>query len=134
MMHMCLMTLSLLVRYFIMKLCLVPLPHFYFYKDTPPTKIYPLPLHAALPILGNGNGLNANYAGGMGEGWSDFSSMILTVREDDTGTASNSNWNGTYALATYAVSGVPFNGSADRKSTRLNSSHSPISYAVFCLQ
>ena len=27
-----------------------------------------------------------------------------------------------------------FNGSTDRKSTRLNSSHKPISYAVFCLK
>ncbi|HEV7426996.1 MAG TPA: M36 family metallopeptidase [Thermoanaerobaculia bacterium] len=65
-------------------------------------------------LIGNGNGLNANYAGGMGEGWSDFGAMILTVREDDTGTASDSNWNGAYALATYATSGVPFNGSANQ--------------------
>src|SRR5437773_8329091 len=30
--------------------------------------------------------------------------------------------------------GRPRNGSADRKSTRLNSSHITISYAVFCLK
>src|SRR2546427_1331448 len=30
--------------------------------------------------------------------------------------------------------GVPRLGKADRKSTRLNSSHSQISYAVFCLK
>src|SRR5688572_32083610 len=29
---------------------------------------------------------------------------------------------------------VQFSGSVDRKSTRLNSSHSQISYAVFCLK
>src|SRR2546430_5945487 len=29
---------------------------------------------------------------------------------------------------------APGNGDADRKSTRLNSSHSQISYAVFCLK
>src|SRR2546430_7387042 len=32
------------------------------------------------------------------------------------------------------ISISPFNSSADRKSTRLNSSHSQISYAVFCLK
>ncbi|MEA2338525.1 MAG: large repetitive protein, partial [Thermoanaerobaculia bacterium] len=65
-------------------------------------------------LIGNGNGLNANYAGGMGEGWGDINAMMLTVREADTGTASNSNWNGAYALATYATSGVPFNGAANQ--------------------
>src|SRR5438094_2012373 len=30
--------------------------------------------------------------------------------------------------------GVPLEGSEDRKSTRLNSSHRTISYAVFCLK
>src|SRR3712207_7136697 len=30
--------------------------------------------------------------------------------------------------------GVMFDGSSDRKSTRLNSSHANISYAVFCLK
>jgi hypothetical protein len=58
-------------------------------------------------LIGNGNGLNTNMAGGMGEGWGDFNAMLaLTVREDDTATASNANWNGAYALATYAT-GAP---------------------------
>src|SRR3712207_8183135 len=30
--------------------------------------------------------------------------------------------------------GIPANGEGDRKSTRLNSSHANISYAVFCLK
>src|SRR5947209_16139402 len=34
----------------------------------------------------------------------------------------------------YAVGNAAFGGSADRKSTRLNSSHANISYAVFCLK
>src|SRR5260221_11168020 len=33
-----------------------------------------------------------------------------------------------------AVAGTPSNGRTDRKSTRLNSSHTVISYAVFCLK
>src|SRR2546427_2125485 len=36
-------------------------------------------------------------------------------------------------IATYACSALP-QGYPDRKSTRLNSSHSQISYAVFCLK
>jgi hypothetical protein len=65
-------------------------------------------------LIGNSNGIVNNEAGGMGEGWGDFNAMMLTVREDDTATASNSNWNGAYALATYATSGVPFNGSSNQ--------------------
>src|SRR2546430_8874614 len=36
-------------------------------------------------------------------------------------------------LSTHAASFIPFSAQ-DRKSTRLNSSHSQISYAVFCLK
>src|SRR5262249_32362636 len=41
------------------------------------------------------------------------SMLALTVREDDTSVASNPTWNGAYGLATYATSGVPFNGSTN---------------------
>src|SRR2546422_1493358 len=37
-------------------------------------------------------------------------------------------------LATGAETGLTADGSEDRKSTRLNSSHGYISYAVFCLK
>src|SRR2546427_2978544 len=37
-------------------------------------------------------------------------------------------------LAPGSVSDPPVSGARDRKSTRLNSSHSQISYAVFCLK
>jgi len=56
-------------------------------------------------LVGNANGLNSNLAGGLGEGWGDFTSMLLTVRPDDTTVPSNANWNGVYAMATYATSG-----------------------------
>src|SRR5947209_16218247 len=40
----------------------------------------------------------------------------------------------TMSLALAAVSGMPMQSIVDRKSTRLNSSHANISYAVFCLK
>jgi hypothetical protein len=64
-------------------------------------------------LVGNASGLFTQQSVGMGEGWSDFSSMILTARQDDTSVPSNATWNGVYALATYATSGVPFNGSVN---------------------
>ena len=38
------------------------------------------------------------------------------------------------APANFAYHSQEFGGSLDRKSTRLNSSHKPSSYAVFCLK
>ena len=61
-------------------------------------------------LIGNGSGLATNLSSGLGEGWSDFNAMLLTVRQDDTDVPSNATWNGAYALATYATSGEPFNG------------------------
>src|SRR5256885_12555834 len=40
----------------------------------------------------------------------------------------------TNATTSAAIQAAPTNGQADRKSTRLNSSHLVISYAVFCLK
>ena len=67
-------------------------------------------------LAGGGLGLDSNLpqAGGMGEGWSDMNAMLLTVRDNDTATPSNATYNGTYALATYATSGVPFDASANQ--------------------
>ncbi len=38
----------------------------------------------------------------MGEGWSDFVALLMTVREEDAGQALNDHWQGVYALAPYA--------------------------------
>lgn len=65
-------------------------------------------------LVGNGTGLGTQQSAGMGEGWSDVSSMLLTVRENDTQVASNAAFNGVYSLAGYATSGVPFDGSANQ--------------------
>src|SRR5256885_9671298 len=63
-------------------------------------------------------------------------SFIFGLPSDDPGT-----FDATVALAeranlTFAqfVLLTPFPGTVDRKSTRLNSSHLVISYAVFCLK
>lgn len=53
-------------------------------------------------LIGNGNGLGTNQAGGLGEGWGDFSALIMTVRPGDDLVASNPDFGGVYALAAYA--------------------------------
>src|SRR5438874_9030866 len=84
---------------------MVPCPLYFFFKDTAPTEIYTLSLHDALPIWPAGAAIPVGRAGP--DAWS--------VRRA-TGFAA-------------AWTAVP-----DRKSTRLNSSHVEISYAVFCLK
>src|SRR2546427_8896115 len=81
---------------------------FFFFNDTATTAIYTLSLHDALPIL---------YAAEAAGVWS-FSNM----------------GGPTEGLRLNATPRPQRLGSQDRKSTRLNSSHSQISYAVFCLK
>ncbi|HEX8615973.1 MAG TPA: M36 family metallopeptidase, partial [Thermoanaerobaculia bacterium] len=61
-------------------------------------------------LVGNAVGLSNQQGGAMGEGWGDFNAMMLTVRPEDTLTPSNATYGGAYAIATYATSGVPYNG------------------------
>ncbi|MBX3261401.1 MAG: M36 family metallopeptidase [Labilithrix sp.] len=51
-------------------------------------------------LVGNGMGLRTNQAGGLGEGWGDFTALLLMARADDPG-----NFGGTYANGSYATSG-----------------------------
>lgn len=55
-------------------------------------------------LIGNASGLITNQSRGMGEGWGDFSALLLTVRPEDAAVASNTNWAGTYALASHVLS------------------------------
>src|SRR2546430_16197994 len=82
---------------------------FFFFNDTATTEIYTLSLHDALPILQLGA---AHLAPGDAL---DLIDRRAVHREGP--------------LDAHAVADL-----ADRKSTRLNSSHSQISYAVFCLK
>src|SRR2546430_13469135 len=81
---------------------------FFFFNDTATTEIYTLSLHDALPIYGSRNGPPLG-------------------RSQLRRRGSNSQREGVQNRRRLAV-GI------DRKSTRLNSSHSQISYAVFCLK
>src|SRR2546430_10958445 len=77
---------------------------FFFFNDTATTEIYTLSLHDALPIS------HCGWKGGR----------------------QMSSW---VAYACVGAGGMGGDdATADRKSTRLNSSHSQISYAVFCLK
>src|SRR2546430_15126228 len=81
---------------------------FFFFNDTATTEIYTLSLHDALPIclydLGCGDLHRRVHVAALAH-------PFIVVN-----------------LAEVAHAGI------DRKSTRLNSSHSQISYAVFCLK
>src|SRR3712207_9427505 len=95
---------------------------FFFFNDTATTEIYTLSLHDALPILATtmrgrrplvlaAGGERVRWLAAMEPRWA----WAAGAREDleaawETGTRE------------------------DRKSTRLNSSHANISYAVFCLK
>src|SRR5688572_32117838 len=87
----------------------------FFFNDTATTEIYTLSLHDALPILAGRNQIEGGVVWGIG-----MALMEHTSYDPRYGAPVNSN---------YADYMVP-----DRKSTRLNSSHSQISYAVFCLK
>src|SRR5437899_12473927 len=78
---------------------------FFFFHDSATTEIYTLSLHDALPIWVGAR---------QGRGGQPMRSVRIRI------------------LATLLV--LEPNASVDRKSTRLNSSHLGISYAVFCLK
>src|SRR5207248_11386156 len=84
-----------------------------FYIDTPTTDIYTLSLHDALPIS------------------SATKKTDVGVYDTVVAAAGGQFKGGTDLVFNLKNHGV---GVGDRKSTRLNSSHRTISYAVFCLK
>src|SRR2546430_11118427 len=84
------------------------MPLFFFFNDTATTEIYTLSLHDALPIyLAQVPAAASALVDGVLDGHETRPRKVRIVAPVDV---------------------------LDRKSTRLNSSHSQISYAVFCLK
>src|SRR2546427_9083961 len=93
----------------------------FFFNDTATTEIYTLSLHDALPI--------SRPAGGH---------ALRRVRRPAVAPHRNPGLRGAAPGPAGPRDGLALHLHAqhgqDRKSTRLNSSHSQISYAVFCLK
>src|SRR3712207_8280099 len=91
---------------------------FFFFNDTATTEIYTLSLHDALPICRRARGGLAPDGVAGGE------------RPPERGPAHPRT-----GRTGHRGAGLPAqHRRSDRKSTRLNSSHANISYAVFCLK
>src|SRR5687768_18201130 len=101
--------------------------YFFFFNDTATTEIYTLSLHDALPIYARGvarGELLLEVANGLLPTQHLAAPVRLLPAEDEA----------AYGRAEPAAEDVVEPVEADRKSTRLNSSHGYISYAVFCLK
>src|SRR5207302_11146558 len=84
---------------------------FFFFNHTPPTDTYTLSLHDALPICPPG--YRPQFGLGLAHRLRVADAILHAIEGGD---------------------GRPATHRQDRKSTRLNSSHVKISYAVFCLK
>src|SRR3712207_7083765 len=91
---------------------------FFFFNDTATTEIYTLSLHDALPICEQAMFRSQE---GAEDSADDGARAIVERNVTDRDVVIGIAAGGT----------TPF---VDRKSTRLNSSHANISYAVFCLK
>ncbi len=57
-------------------------------------------------LVHDSGGLLTQQAGALGEGWSDFVSLLLAAREEDALEAANAGWAGTYTVAGWVSSGL----------------------------
>src|SRR3712207_7863041 len=95
----------------------------FFFNDTATTEIYTLSLHDALPISHAGS--RAVHHSSRPPG----ASVVVGCSEIVHSVDSPSGRSNSDRLVTLRAPAM-----SDRKSTRLNSSHANISYAVFCLK
>src|SRR5260221_5093822 len=101
---------------------------FFFFNDTATTEIYPLSLHDALPIYRT---LGRFHLIGLPPAPRGIPQVEVTFDIDANGILNVS----AKDMATSKEQKITISGTGtDRKSTRLNSSHTVISYAVFCLK
>jgi len=59
--------------------------------------------HVSNRLVGNATGLSSTQGGGMGEGWSDFDALLLTVRPEDALVTGNDKFQGAYPLSLYVT-------------------------------
>src|SRR5204862_6648666 len=97
---------------------------FFFFHDPPTTEIYTLSLHDALPISRCGD--RPGGIDGQAHARADDRDVHLGAR-DEAQVRITRAWRARRQQEGH-------DDLADRKSTRLNSSHVEISYAVFCLK
>src|SRR3712207_8096366 len=97
----------------------------FFFNDTATTEIYTLSLHDALPISAARRALPQE----------PFVAALVQLRLDLLHRLqTHSHHDEHRGPAEREVLVLPLLRDGDRKSTRLNSSHANISYAVFCLK
>src|SRR3712207_9284681 len=92
----------------------------FFFNDTATTEIYTLSLHDALPICGRPS--RGQHHGQQADREHPALRDVPVAVEPHGGGGHGGRAGGAHPHA------------VDRKSTRLNSSHANISYAVFCLK
>src|SRR2546430_4577540 len=110
------------------------LPFFFFFIDPAPTEIYTLPLHAALPISTvppstSNTPTHADAPVPPLDARPMFMVSALILANPPVRLSSPRR-----LVVPVLPMPSPISRTEDRKSTRLNSSHSQISYAVFCLK
>src|SRR5206468_12557214 len=105
---------------------------FFFFVDTPTTVIYTLSLHRSSDLL-----LSRGFAALAGEADDLRPALDKAVVGERLGWTLLALAQRVKAVAKFASRlgfGAELRDELDRKSTRLNSSHDQISYAVFCLK
>src|SRR2546429_1802542 len=117
---------------------LTTLPHihllFFFLNDPAPPEIYTLPLHDALPIsVVRLNGLRPDLRLAPHR-LGPYPVRPRLLRHDPPQAVEDRGPGAHQRAPHQARHAVSLSPSGDRKSTRLNSSHGYISYAVFCLK
>ncbi|HYO66609.1 MAG TPA: myxosortase-dependent M36 family metallopeptidase [Archangium sp.] len=56
-------------------------------------------------LIANSAGLVNQQGRSMGEGWGDFTALLMVTRAEDAAVPSNANWNGAYGAAEFATRG-----------------------------
>ena len=110
---------------------------FFFFNDTATTEIYTLSLHDALPILEQIDRIDQFLSCRLDDRlklmqMSDEErvDLVWTMLHGEDDESIRGRYDALYPLSQLK----DWLGRTDRKSTRLNSSHRCISYAVFCLK